>query len=664
MSHQNYDVVIVGAGIGGAIMALELGKLGRRILVLEAGPDLGHQKAADTFFQSTEKTPESPYPPRVDANPGQEVSPRPTTHATFPENLSEGYPENLHGGGYIYDSEKSYLLQKGPLPFLSTSERILGGTTQHWLGTSVRFLENDFLMASRYGVAKDWPIGAQELAEDYARVEEEVGVASDAEEQRQDLGPMGIRYTPGYQYPLPPIASTLVDQSVADAVDGRSFDGFQGLAAKVTRTPAGRNSEPYAHKPVCIGNTNCIPLCPIQAKYDARRTLGKAQQNGVTVNTQCVVHRVLVGENGRVTGVEYTTWANDNGESKRTGTQTVHAHYVVLAAHAIETPRLLLMSRDENRGALAEGVANSSGLVGKNLMDHPIYLTWALSPEPIWGYRGPLSTSGIETLRDGPFRSERAAWRVEIGNEGWNFPANDPWTTTLDLIDGTNNGQLNPKGKRHFGDALVAELNGRLTRQWRLAFLMDQSPDPNNRVALDERIRDGLGFPRPVVHYDLSDYTKLGFVHAEIFARHVYRATGSKSYVRNPGTVRNREGREVPNPSFFSMKPEWRRYFKALPDELMTQDITNLEDPKAEGIPEGFRYFGAGHIMGTCTMGSSRSSSVVDKDLRSWDHDNLFIVGSSTFPTAATANPTMTLAALAYRAARAIAKDLSSGGVG
>ena len=77
----------------------------------------------------------------------------------------------------------------------------------------------------------------------------------------------------------------------------------------------------------------------------------------------------------------------------------------VLAAHAIEIPRLLLNSRTADR---PDGVANSSDQVGRNLMDHPTQLSWALAPTPVWPYRGPLSTSGIENLRDGRFRKERA----------------------------------------------------------------------------------------------------------------------------------------------------------------------------------------------------------------------------------------------------------------
>ena len=103
----------------------------------------------------------------------------------------------------------------------------------------------------------------------------------------------------------------------------------------------------------------------------------------------------------------------------------------VLAAHAMETPRLLLASADENA---PNGVANSSDQVGRNLMDHPSQLSWAWTKDPVWPYRGPLSTSGVENLGVGPFRAERGAFRIEIGNDGHSWPTGAPLTTAKELI--------------------------------------------------------------------------------------------------------------------------------------------------------------------------------------------------------------------------------------
>ena len=73
-------------------------------------------------------------------------------------------------------------------------------------------------------------------------------------------------------------------------------------------------------------------------------------------------------------------------------------------------------------------------MVGRNLMDHPLILTYGLMPEPVWGFRGPLSTSGLEMFRDGPFREHTSAFRIEVGNEGWNFAANAPTSTVRTMV--------------------------------------------------------------------------------------------------------------------------------------------------------------------------------------------------------------------------------------
>ena len=663
MSDDHYDVVIVGAGIAGTLLAKKLGEKGKRVLILEAGPETpptNREAYLENFYLAAAKTPEAPYPPLTGSDPAEEAVPRATIADTFSSNIVPGWPQKVEDpDGYIYDPRRSYLLQKGPHPFASTYERIAGGTTWHWLGTSLRFLENDFKMRSVYGVERDWPFGVDALLPWYNEAESQIGVAADAAVQEKDLGPIGLRYAPpDYRYPMQGIPGSLVDDAVAGAVDGVSdFLGFEGMETTVTPTPQGRNSQPQNSRRTCAGNTNCIPICPIQAKYDATVTLSEARNTGnVDFVSQAVATRVVVGENGRVTGIEYLRWEQDAGGTITKTPATATGTLFVLAAHAIETPKLLLMSRRDDQGSLADGVANGSGLVGCNLMDHPLYLSWSLFNDKAYGYRGPLATSGIESLRDGPFRSQRAAWRVEIGNEGWNFSIGDPWTTVEDFVTGANASQLNPKQQVLFGDALVATLNDVFPRQWRMGFLVEQTPEPTNRITLSDRLTDGLGLPRPVIHYDLSDYTKLGFVYAEIFARQVYQRMGLRNYTQNPETVTGPAG-PVRNPTWFPLEPEWRSIFEALPPELKDPRVTNLPQ-SAGGVPAGFQYFGSGHVVGTTVMGSSAGDSVLDADQRSWDHPNLFMLGSGNFPTVTTANPTLTLAALALKAVEPILQAL------
>ena len=177
-----------------------------------------------------------------------------------------------------------------------------------------------------------------------------------------------------------------------------------------------------------------------------------------------------------------------------------------------------------------------------------------------------------------------------------------------------------------FGQALVAALNRNLSRQFRLGFLVEQSPETTNYVTLstgkDEV--DHLGFQRPEIHYDLSPYTKKGMVAAKKTADAIFSKLNATQFTTEP---------EADDPSSFEV------------------DI----DGKATRL----KFFGSGHIVGTYCMGTAPGNSVVSSEQRSWDHPNLFLVGSGVFPTVATANPTLTIAALSLWAADTILrKDL------
>src|SRR5262249_60593810 len=103
-----------------------------------------------------------------------------------------------------------------------------------------------------------------------------------------------------------------------------------------------------------------------------------------------------------------------------------------LAPPGIEPPKLLLRPRPAGRRG---GVATSSDQVGRTLMDHPSRLSGALAAEPLWGYRGPLSTSGIESTRAAAWRADHGSFRVQVDNRGWEWPASTPDATVRALVD-------------------------------------------------------------------------------------------------------------------------------------------------------------------------------------------------------------------------------------
>jgi glucose dehydrogenase len=613
------DVAIVGAGFAGALIAHELGKARKKVIVLEAGdgvpPNINDYMKR--FYMATAKVPESPYTPEIfDADhklkdPSTVNAGRPTVMSLLPKG----------GFGDWTDPKQSYLIQKGPRPFASTYDRVAGGTS-HWLGTCLRFVPADFRMKTNYPSVPqfvDWPIGYDDLNPWYGKAEEELGVSADVEEQKF----LGIQFPANHKYPMPKIPSSLVDLAVADALKSLSADETKFLEMetpptqiRVRNLPAARNSQPYRNRRACAGNTNCIPICPIQAKYDPTITLNDATSTGfVRILDRTVASEIVVGENGRVSQVNFIRYA----EPKTNG--CVKAKIYVIAANAIETPRPLLMSR--NGGRTAKGVANSSDMVGRNLMDHPYYVAWGLTPTPVYPYRGPLITSGIGDLCDGPFRNKRGAFRVDIGNEGWNFViGGDPNVTTLDFVNGMNRSKANGGQEALFGKKLVESLNDKFTHQFRVGFLVEQTPDVENRVTLSSQFRDGLGLPRPEISYNLSDYTRQGIVAAYRMKNLLFGKMGVKEFPVEIG------------------KDDPTRF-----DELIDDKVVTLS------------YGGAGHIMGTCRMGAKKDNSVVNSDQQSWDHDNLYLVGSGTFATGATANPTLTLAALSLRTADKILRE-------
>ena len=613
MSDERYDVVIIGAGIAGSILGRQLGENGKRVLILEAGPGTGLDQGGfrsfvNRFYLQQIKTPDSPFPHSVNAP-------------------VEGQPFG-------------YYIQKGPQPYGSNYTRHAGGTTLHWMGTSLRFLPEDFRLRSKYGQGIDWPLSYEDLQPYYQMAEWEFGVAANVAEQEQ-LDPTVRLFAPGYDYPMEKVPQSYLDKVLDRRIEGLKVSvGGDKYALRVVSTPAARNSTPRKavdprdprrreryYRPVgapddpdeqgqrCEGNSSCIPICPVQAKYSALKTLRNAIDNNtsqVEVLTQAVASQIEIDTlSGRVDGIRYKKY-HDPAKSDATEHVARGTIYVV-AAHAIETAKLLLASH----------AANSSDMVGRCLMDHPFVITWGLMPEPVGSYRGPGSTSGIPQLRDGEFRRNSAAFRVEIGNWGVSFPNGTPYSTIQALVDRQRFRRGPERRRRHkndlFGDVLRREIAEIGPRQFRLGFEFEQLPELNNRVTIDARYRDAIGNFRPVIAYRVDDYCRSGIAAAKRVSDKIFKkidATDETEY-----------------------DPEARGYF--------------------EIGSKGYEYHGAGHAAGTHRMGSSPKDSVVNPDQQTWDHNNLYLVGCGNFCTIGTANPTLTAAALAFKAAEKIIRELS-----
>jgi choline dehydrogenase-like flavoprotein len=591
---QIYDVVIVGGGLSGSIIASELVRQKIHVLMLEAGGDeattlTGYRRFVQNFYAAEAKITNSPYPDSPFAR-----------HPDVLDKLLFGTP----------GAEAHYMVQRGRQPFRSSYARALGGTMLHWLGSCFRLLPNDFRTNTEYGHGRDWPLSYTDLMHDYERAEREIGVSGDVDDQLEH----GLSFVNDedheYVYPM-----EAIPQSYLDLLLKRELKELNvlGKTLHVRSTPQGRNGNPNPKylkiypdvsepPPVgsvrhhefgqrCQGSASCVPICPIQAKYNPVKTLiPLLQRPGLkqyfTLRTHAVAAHIR-HKNGRVIGIDYYDYAEADPPKK----STVQGRVYVLAAHAVENAKLLL----------ASGLETTSGLVGKNLMDHPVMLAWARMPKgkQVGSYRGPGVTSTIPAFCDGDFRRKSSAFRIELSNWGWNWAKQTPYSTVADLLK-----------KRKFGVELRRAVHDLSGREIQLQFMMEQLPAPTNRVTVEpQRFVDKLGIPRPVIHYDFDDYLRGG------------RDSACK----------------VANAIFDHL-------------QACDRDIAGADN----------KLQGAGHFGGTHVMGKEARNSVVDEWQRSHDYKNLYIVGSGSFPTMGSSNPSLTIAALAFRSARFIAQEFRS----
>ena len=598
LDEPEFDVIVIGSGIAGALVAYRLARAKHRVLILEAGgvaPDsLGRWAMVHNYINSSPKAPDAPFC-------GDDVLPIDPKALPTDYRFVQANPIANGENYYFYDDSDP---AKKSDRFKSFYERLVGGSTWHWQGIYIRMLPRDFRMNTNYGVGFDWPISYDDIEPWYVDAEYEMGIAGSDEENRnyyqRHFGAHRSR-----PYPMPALVPSYLDKKIAAAVDGGTIEGFRAHPLKVNTVPHAINSRVFDRRPVCDGHTSCVPLCPIKARYEAVIHVEKALAEGAALRTQSVVTKLELDENNkRVRRVWYRTV---DGKSDH-----VSGRIVVMAANGIENPRLLLLSN----------AANSSGLVGCYLMDHPIKQSFALARERLYPFRGPQTTSDIAVFRDGPFRRRMAGFKTSIKNDGWSStsantsaprgnsipkPHPDNPDSAGTLLDFVVNQKL-------AGSQLRNRLYDHATRQITLNSACEQLPVKENRVTLAKDKNDAFGIPRPQIQYRLYD---------------------DKNYVRN---------------SFETILKLHKHVFDRLgadPKDRFMQD-----DPTI--------YSGSGHIMGTTTMGNDPKTSVVNRECRAHDHPNLFILGSSVFPTSSTANPTSTIAAFALRAADTIKKQLKT----
>ena len=520
------DVCIIGAGPAGALVADQLATHGRDVVVLEAGP-------------------------RFDTATRMERMERAIRPAHDPESVWD------MGGSrdaYTTTGERTYPLNRARV-------KGVGGTSLHWQGMVMRLREADFSVKTGRGVAADWPIDYEDLRPYYAAAERELGVAG------ADDNPFGPpRSEP---FPLPAFPPSYSDALFAEACEA--------LGITTHSVPNARNSEPYDGVGPCVGYGTCQPVCPAGAKYDATRHIEAAEQAGARVIDRVPVQRLVPDETGRrVRKAEYVT---PEGESHAQA-----ARQFVLAAGGVETPRLLLLSDHPTH---PDGLANTSGLVGRYFFDHLF--------------------AGAGGLLDGPTRQNHIGFNT---TESHQFAVPDNPDRNGFKLEFFNYAGPSPVemalASEEWGDALLESLQESYGRSIAIGGLVEQLPRAENRVTLDPSRTDDHGNPVPAIRWGIGERERATIERANAVQHRILTELGA--------------------------------------------EVTWTVGP-AEAGP-------AFHHMGTTRMGRDPETSVVDPRLRTHDLTNLTIASSSVFVTGGAMNPTLTIAALALRAADAIREDL------
>jgi len=560
MATEKADVVIVGVGAAGGILAAELAKAGMKVIGLERGPRL---TTAD--FNPHD---ELRYFQRQDLRPHvkrQPVTWRPNVNA-----------------------------RATPMPVLNYGNQAGGGTV-HYGSVSWRLHEDDFQARShtieRYGAAAipedsslaDWPLSYTELEPYYDRAEYELGVSGkggNVQGRKIDGGNV-FEASRRRDYPLPPLR---LDQA------GVIFDETaRKLGLHPFPTPRAILSEPYNGRPGCTYCGFCQAFgCHVGAKSSILVTkLPEADASGnFKLVTGAMCHRV--NSNGdRATGVSY--WGPDGSDN------TIEADLVILTTFIYDNTRLLLLSRTDK---FPNGLANSSGEVGRHVMAHMMARVFvAFDERYINVFMGPSAQK--HSMDD--FNADN------FDHAGLGFIRGSQISIDTDNLQGgpigTAIGMNTPPGMPRWGAAYRDFLARYFARHASMVAQTENLAYADQVIDLDPNVHDQWGLPAPRVTYDWrrpNEVKRVEFMLAKM--EEIGRAMGARHV--------------------------WRA-------------------PLSPGAP------GAHHEGGT-RMGKDPKTSVVNRYGQSWDVPNLFIIGSSTFPSMSGFNPTLTIQALAYMSADAI----------
>jgi choline dehydrogenase-like flavoprotein len=540
---EEVDFLIVGSGAAGGVLAKELSTAGFKLVVLEQGrlipaSDFGHdeisQRQEHALINNFQRQPQ--------------------TFRKTPQDKAEKQFSAIYGC-------------------------CVGGGTVHFTANFWRFHEIDFVERTRRGPVAgtgfaDWPITYAEMEPYYTKVEWEVGVSGLA-------GASPFDPPRSKSYPLPPMpvkSSGVIFERAAWKLGWHPFPAPMAIL-----------SQPYRGRAGCVHCGRCMGFgCEVGAKSSTLASvIPLAQQTGrCEIRTQSYAFRVETNRHGRATGVAYF---DDRGRQ-----HFQKARAVIVSANGAETPRLLLLS---SSGRFPQGLANSSGLVGKHLMINGFSMVHAVFEQPLNDY---TSAAVSRVLHDFYEIDPRLGF---YGGGGLDARFGQ---TPIGFALGSV-----PPDVPRWGKAYKNWLAETFSRSMYVACHATSLPVEDNSFSLDPDLKDAWGLPALRMTY--------------------------KDHPDDLKTVKYLQDRGL--------------------ELLAAAQATRVWAP-----PVREQTF-AVHLLGTCRMGSDPKTSAVNADHRTHDVPNLFLCDGSSFVTSGRGQPTMTIQALAFRAAERIAAAARRGEV-
>jgi choline dehydrogenase-like flavoprotein len=580
ISHE-YDVIVVGSGAAGGQTAYTLSMEGARVLMLEAGRR---------------------YRPELETPMFQTPDQAPLGGASTPDKPFSFYDATVDGGWNVPGEPYSQSSESYEGRFNWWRSRMLGGRTNHWGRIALRNGPYDFKPHTRDGLGFDWPISYDDVAPYYDKVERLIGIYGTSENlENTPNSPEGCL--------LPPPARLVSDLLIAQRAPRVGIPIVAAHRAVLTRPLDYKRSPALLHpgnrqaqriiaadmknRAACFWATPCGRGCSIRANYQSTTVhLPPALATGrLDIVTDAMVSSVLMTHARRAGGVLFI--------DKKTGiTHRATSRVVVLAASACETVRILLNSTS---AAFPEGLANSSGKVGRYLMDtvgsslqgqvplleglppqnedgasgHAIYAPW-------WLYRQ-QHAGKLDFAR---------GYHIEIGT-GRRMPGVGTMEGAEWLTRGSYGLQFKEDARRYYGSFVGFDGRGEMI------------PNENSYCEIDAGAKDRWGIPVLRFHWQWSAHETRQAAHMQKTFTDIIEAMGGR--VKGP---------------------------------LVTDG--------ARAIAPGGSII---HEVGGAIMGLDASSSVTNQWGQTWDVGNLFVTDGAVFASNADKNPTLTIMALAWRSA-------------